>query len=126
MDIAYSYELTKTSYQVLREAGYIPITDRKTGKQSYVFKITGNRYPRYHVYVEDERDDFLKLHMHLDHREHGFGERLHDTEYKGEKVEAEGQRLQRWLAHFTVKEEEADSSDQQPKDDRGFLSKLFG
>lgn len=102
MNIIYNKELMKTSYQILREAGYIPILDRKSGKQSYVFKIGGAHYPRYHVYVEEETDTLLKLHLHLDNREHGWGQKLHDTEYKGENVDAEAGRLERWLKHFTL------------------------
>lgn len=127
MDIHWQKPLKKTSYQLLREAGYIPITDRATGKQSYVFKLTSERYPRFHIYVEGEGDDFLQIHLHLDRRKHGFGERLHDTEYDGETVEKEGERLQRWMQHFTIAETAADdSSKSNPKDDKGFLAKLFG
>lgn len=125
MDIEWKKELAKTSYQLLREAGYKPITDRASGKQSYVYRITANRYPRYHIYVEQELDDYLKLHLHLDHREHGFGQRLHDTEYKGERVETEASRLQRWLNHFTVKEEPKTKS-ASSEDSTSIFGKLFG
>lgn len=122
MDISYNKELTKNSYTILREVGYVPIHDRRSGKQSYVYRLTGNRYPRFHIYVQQETDDSLKLHLHLDHREHGWGQRLHDTEYDSEAVRSETDRLKRWLLHFTKKEKSADD----PKEDRGFLSKLFG
>lgn len=121
MDISHNKPLTKTSYQLLREAGYIPIHDRRTGKQSYVYRLTANRYPRFHVYVEEETDDSLKLHLHLDNREHGWGQRLHDSVYEGEQVEAEAGRLKRWMKHFTVKEKPKKEAE-----DKGFLSRLFG
>ncbi len=105
MDIAHQGFLRKNSYQILREAGYFPILDRRSGKQSYILRLTANRYPRFHVYVEGESDDELRLHLHLDYREHGWGQRLHDTEYDGEQVQAEAGRLKRWLQHFTAQPE---------------------
>jgi hypothetical protein len=121
MDIQWNQELTKTSYQLLREAGYIPIHDRRSGKQSYVYRLSANRYPRFHVYVEEETDNSLKLHLHMDTREHGWGERLHDTEYEGENVKRESDRLKRWLMHFTVKHD-----DESEEEKGGFFSNLFG
>ena len=121
MDIEWKQELTKTSYQLMREAGYLPITDRRSGKQSYVYRLTSNRYPRFHVYIEEEEETYLKIHLHLDHREHGFGQKLHDTEYQGANVEQESARIQRWLKHFTVTATEEDETDE-----KGFFTKLFG
>jgi len=122
MDIEWKKELTKNSYGILREAGYIPIQDRKSGKQSYVRKFTSAKYPRFHIYVKNEEDDYLKLHLHLDHKAHGWGERRHDTEYKGEKVSAETARLERWLVHFT----DLGDNEESEKDSGGFFSRLFG
>lgn len=126
MDIIYTKPLTKNSYNILRAAGYVPVRDRKTGKESYVFKFRGDRYPRFHLYVEEEAVDQIKWHLHLDHKEHGWGERRHDTEYEGEEVEAEGARLQRWLVHFT----QSDSSKKEEKKENegigGIIAKIFG
>jgi hypothetical protein len=128
MDIVITKPLKKNSYAILRDAGYIPIFDRASGKQSYVFRIKDGRYPRFHVYVQEESDARTKWHMHLDQREHGFGERLHDTDYDGEAVKEEGARLQRWLAHY-IQAAPAPSSKTPSggkQDRRGFFSKLFG
>lgn len=126
MDIIYNKPLQKTSYSILREAGYIPIVDRVTGKQSYVYRIQEGRYPRFHVYVEEEKDDLLHIHLHLDHKQHGWGERLHDTEYEGEQVDEEGARLERWLEHFSIKESEEDSKEEKKENILDFIAKLFG
>jgi hypothetical protein len=101
MDIAYDKPLAKNSAALLREAGYMPIFDRLSGKQSFVNKIRGDRYPRFHVYVLEETEGQLKLHLHLDHKEHGWGDRLHDSEYDGPDVKEEAGRLLRWMAHHT-------------------------
>lgn len=102
MDIRYEQPLAKNSYAILREAGYIPLFDRQSGKQSFAFKIRGDRYPRFHVYVQEESDTTLVLHLHLDHKEHGWSETSrHDADYDGPEVKEEGGRLLRWLAHYT-------------------------
>lgn len=103
MDIVYKKPISQTSYQLLRHAGYIPITDRETGKQSYVLKIDDRRYPRFHVYVKEETDNRLQLHLHLDNKQHGWTHSRHDSEYDGEQVMAEATRLIRWIKHFAVR-----------------------
>ena len=70
--------------------------------------------------MEEERDDFVKLHLHLDHREHGWGQRLHDTEYDSDIVKTEASRLQRWMVHFTKQDKSGEE-----QEEKGFLSKLF-
>lgn len=104
MDIVYRAPLTQTSYRIMRDAGYIPIHDRKSGKQSYVYKIRGDRYPRFHVYVREETENNLTLHVHLDHKAHGWSETSrHDADYDSADVAQEAERLKRWLAHHTQK-----------------------
>lgn len=126
MDILFQKPLQKTSYAILREAGYIPIVDRASGKQSYVLKIAGGRYPRFHVYIEEEKDDLLKIHLHLDHKQHGWGERLHDTEYDGEDIDIESGRIERWLEHAVVKDSENKEEDNKKESILDFIAKLFG
>lgn len=127
MDIVIAKPLKKNSYTILREAGYIPIFDRASGKQSYIFRTKEGRYPRFHVYVQEESDARTKWHLHLDNREHGFGERLHDTEYEGAAVNDEGARLKRWLAHYVETSPSGPPAAKTPAPEkRSFLSKLFG
>jgi hypothetical protein len=101
MDIRYNKPLQKNSTVILRAAGYIPLFDRQSGKESYALKIRGDRYPRFHLYVKEESDSGVWWHVHLDQKEHGWSESRHDTEYDGEEVKKEGERLVRWLAHYT-------------------------
>ena len=101
MDIVHNKPLKKNSYTILRDAGYIPIYDRQSGKDSFVLKIHGDRYPRFHLYVEDESASGVKWHVHLDHKEHGWSERRHDTDYDSAEVAEEANRLRRWLQHHT-------------------------
>lgn len=101
MDIRYDKPLSKNSYAILREAGYIPLFDRQSGKQSFAFKIRGDRYPRFHVYVQEETDTVLALHVHMDSKAHGWSDSRHDADYDGPEVREEAGRLLRWLAHYT-------------------------
>lgn len=119
MDIVYGKPLTKNSAALLREAGYMPIFDRRSGKQSFVNKIRGDRYPRFHIYILEETEQSIKLHLHLDHKEHGWGERLHDSVYEGTEVEEEGARLHRWLVHHTRQTPSVNEK-------KGFWANFFG
>jgi len=101
MDIHHPHPLSKNSYSVLREAGYIPIFDRQSGKESYVLKIRGDRYPRFHLYVQEETSAGVTWHVHMDQKEHGWSDSRHDTQYDTAEVKEEAERLRRWLTHFT-------------------------
>jgi len=125
MDIIYKKPLKQNSPTILRKAGYIPIRDRKSGKESFVLKIRGDRYPRFHLYVEEEAEERTKWHLHLDNKEHGWGSKRHDADYDSPEVKSETERLIRWMKHFTQAKE-----DTPPKNDQdkpiGVLAKLFG
>ena len=128
MDIIYKEPLSENSYSILRKAGYIPIRDRESGKESFILKVQGDRYPRFHLYLEEESETSLKWHLHWDKKKHGWSDRRHDTEYGGETVKEEADRLKRWLAHYTVKEESGGGDEKKPDDKTigGFIAKLFG
>lgn len=121
MDIVYDKPLAKNAASILRDAGYIPLFDRLSGKQSFAHKIRGDRYPRFHVYVLEETESRLKLNLHLDNKEHGWGERRHDSKYDGEEVSAEAGRLMRWLAHHTGQAASGGKADK-----KNFWQKFFG
>lgn len=79
--------------QVLRLAGYKYIVDHKTGKESFVHQPGRNRYPRFHVYLEQQADAVF-FDMHLDQKEAMYpGQHAHNAEYDGEVVEREVARL---------------------------------
>lgn len=101
MDIVHSKPLKNNSYTILREAGYIPIFDRQSGKESYVLKIRGDRYPRFHLYIQEENASGIKWHVHIDQKEHGWSDSRHDTKYDTAEVQDEADRLRRWLNHYT-------------------------
>ncbi len=79
--------------QFLRQAGYVYIQDRHTGKESYVRRLTGNYYPRLHMYFE-EKEDRIIFDLHLDQKKPSYkGTRMHNAEHEGAVVEDEIKRL---------------------------------
>ncbi|MBI4122232.1 MAG: hypothetical protein HY461_02785 [Parcubacteria group bacterium] len=134
MDIIWQKPLSQNAGTMLRQAGYIPLFDRLSGKQSFAFQIGPGHYPRFHVYVEEETEARLKLHLHLDSKEHGWGERRHDSVYDSDEVRAEAARVKRWLEHFAGSGQkgggqtrgQAGEAPAGSKEEGGFWAKFFG
>lgn len=85
---------------IMRRCGYVYIIDRKTNKDSYVRKITGNRYPRFHLYLK-EIDDEIIFDLHLDQSSTRYdGQTAHNADYDSEEVKAELTRIYQILKGF--------------------------
>jgi len=81
-----------------RKAGYAIIHNRHTGKDSFVRPFTVNNYPRLHMYVMEEEEDKIVMHLHLDQKEPSYkGVNAHNAEYEGPVVEEEVKRLIRLI-----------------------------
>ena len=79
--------------QLLKLAGYLSITDRRTGKDSFVRSLARANYPRFHVYVKEEGGSLI-FDMHIDHKQASYeGFHMHNAEYEGDLVESELARL---------------------------------
>jgi hypothetical protein len=77
----------------LRQAGYAYIANRHGGDDSFVRSLSGNFYPRFHVYIKREQDQVV-LNIHLDQKKPSYGGvHMHNGEYDGEVVEEEVRRL---------------------------------
>jgi hypothetical protein len=87
-------KLPDTPFNILRGAGYSFHQDRKMNKDSFVRRITGNRYPRLHLYVDESKEDRVVFDLHLDQKQISYqGSRMHNAEHDGEVVEGEINRL---------------------------------
>lgn len=76
----------------LRDAGYHPELNRKTGQISYVRSL-GGEYPRFHIYLEEFPDGW-SIDLHLDQKRPSYGgSHAHSGEYDGEVVSEEAVRL---------------------------------
>lgn len=83
--------LGENLYSFMRRAGYAPLRD------SYVRRLRGTDYPRFHIYVDELPNTYL-LKLHLDQKRPSYDRQTaHSGEYEGEIVEAEGRRMEKLL-----------------------------
>ena len=83
--------------KVMRRAGYFPFTDPNTGKESFIFRPTPERYPRFHVYMRQERGHIV-FDLHIDQKKPSYkGSRMHAGEYEGPTVKKELERIAKWV-----------------------------
>ncbi len=82
---------------VLRKAGYAYFVDPVTHEGSYVLRLTGGFYPRFHLYLK-ETTGKVTLDLHLDQKKPSYGtNNAHNGEYDGPTVEKECKRLKSWI-----------------------------
>ena len=92
----------ETLANMARRIGYIP-TRQEDGEHSLVRKIEGEDYPRFHIYIEEDKDhnEFV-FNLHLDQKLPSYtGTNAHSGEYKGEVIETEAERIKRVLSNGT-------------------------
>jgi len=77
----------------IRRCGYGQIRDRRTGQVSYVRRLRGSLYPRFHVYIVEKKSEIF-FNLHLDQRQTRYeGVTAHSGDYDGPVVEGEEQRI---------------------------------
>ena len=94
-------QLSDSPANLMRRAGYTYIRDRRTGKESYVRRLTGNFYPRLHCYVSEQGPSHkggasgqVTFNLHLDQRPTRYeGQTAHAGEYDSPVVQTEIERL---------------------------------
>ncbi len=70
------------------------------GQTSYTRRLSGNFYPRFHLYLE-EKEGQLIFNLHLDQKQPSYqGSHAHSGEYDGELVEQEGERIKSYVSNF--------------------------
>lgn len=81
--------LTQNVYSILRETGYMPLHDRLTGKNSYARKLSSNRYPRFHLYLQENPQEII-FDLHLDQNINSYeGQTAHNADYDSDEVRQE-------------------------------------
>ena len=77
---------------LMRTAGYYS----KDGT-SFVREIGGLRYPRFHIYLEQDKDNIV-INLHLDQKKPSYkGAKAHNAEYNGKVIEQEIERLKQFF-----------------------------
>lgn len=96
MHISFNRTQVPDPEKFIRRCGYGQHKTR-TGEVSYVKRVHGDWYPRFHVYILEEKDKVI-FNLHLDQRAPVYaGATAHAGEYDGEVVEREAERIKKLL-----------------------------
>lgn len=88
--------LENPEHSILR-CGYGKLMNRRTRETSFVRRLHGDMYPRFHVYI-NERPESWVFSLHLDQKQPTYeGVSAHAGEYEGTVVEKEAARIQNAL-----------------------------
>ena len=82
---------------VARKIGYVIIDARNNVEYNLVRKLTGQNYPRFHIYVK-QRGEHFDFSLHLDQKQPSYaGTHAHSGEYEGPVVAEEMDRIKFFL-----------------------------
>lgn len=118
--------LSDNARNLLRRLGYGEQRTR-AGQISFVKRVAGERFPRYHAYVEDVNGG-IQVNLHVDQKEASYeGTSAHAGEYEGPVVEREMKRIAEFVAGLKggASLPSQDSGDPTEKK-KGFWGILFG
>jgi predicted deacylase len=80
-------------YQLIRKAGYFPITSPQTKQTSFIRKLSSQRYPRFHLYVSENSAEIV-FDLHLDQTAARYqGQTAHRADYNSPLVKEELTRI---------------------------------
>lgn len=97
MTLKYPKNIVTNPLAALRQAGYAYFVDPNTNHGSYELRLTGARFPRYHLYVEDRGENW-DFNLHIDQKQPSYGDNhMHSGEYDGPVVETEAKRIHGWV-----------------------------
>lgn len=99
---------------ILRRAGYGFIHDSKTGKDSYVRRMTRDFYPRLHMYLKEDQQNIV-FSLHLDQKRASYaGNHMHSAEYDGPVVTAEVEHLKQVVIELLGQQQAMAASEIKP------------
>ncbi len=75
--------------------------DEKTGELQFARFLAPSGYPRFHLYIKGEENEFI-FNLHLDQKRPSYqGSAAHNAEYDGETVAKEAERIKQGLIKNT-------------------------
>lgn len=93
MKIKLPSNFTQNIYAILRRAGYMPIHDRMSQTSSFTRKLSSGHYPRFHLYLKEEKDQLI-FDLHLDQAKTRYeGQTAHNADYDSPEVKNELARI---------------------------------
>ena len=85
--------LTHNTQFILRQAGYLYIFDKISQHGSFVRELTRERYPRFHLYIMENKEE-ITFDLHLDQAQARYqGQKAHRADYETEEVKVELTRI---------------------------------
>lgn len=110
---------------IMRRLGYGEQVTKR-GQVSFVRRVSGERFPRYHAYVED-MDKGMIVNLHIDQKEASYeGTHAHAGEYEGPLVTREMERIIASVSQMSRMPEASSSSAPQKKKPKGFWKTILG
>ena len=93
MKIKIPFDFDRNVTDFLQKAGYAYVQDYNATQQSFSRRLSGGRYPRFHIYI-NEIDNQQEIDLHLDQKAPSYaGSSAHSGEYDGPAVESEIERI---------------------------------
>ena len=97
MKIVVNGKLKINKKVLLNRLGYHVHHDRHSNQTSYVRRLGGQQYPRWHIYVNNDSSDTI-FNLHLDEKKTSYeGSPRHSGQYRGEVVSKEASRINDFL-----------------------------
>ena len=79
----------------VRRLGYAPYRNRQ-GKESFVRRIQGGAFPRFHLYISEGEETLLHCSIHIDQTAHVYTQgSAHRGDYSSPALESEVQRIEK-------------------------------
>lgn len=123
MKYTFSGPLPDHARNLMRRSGYGEQRTRR-GQISFIRRVTGERFPRYHAYVEDTAGGGMQVNLHVDQKEATYeGSSAHSGEYDGAVVEREMARIVQFVT--SIQSTPLPQTQTVTKKKTGFLSKFF-
>lgn len=123
MKVYLPFDFPQDTRVFMRRSGYAEHNNHSG--VSYVKRLTRDHYPRFHVYVQQDRDNRWTINLHLDQKKASYaGSSMHNGEYDGEQVEREAARIEGLIKNQMDNQSQIQVEDNQEKK-KGFFSNLF-
>mgnify|MGYP001595640926 FL=1 len=107
---------------IMRHLGYGEQRAR-SGQISYVRRVSGDRFPRFHAYVEDKNNG-IQMNLHMDQKEASYeGSHVHSGEYESPLCKEEMKRITQFIQAPKTSSPQTQALPQKKK--TNFLSKFF-
>ena len=125
MRIYLPFDFQQNELIFMRRAGYHQFNDYNSGNTSYIRRLSDGFYPRFHVYIETDKDNRTSINLHLDQKKPSYaGAHAHSADYDGSAVETEGKRLQGLIDNQIHNQQQTNQVDSQ--ENKSFWQKIFG